>query len=68
MKKISIVLASWPIREPWIGAGRTPRLMSVCLHDISFSLEGVKKQLLKIKIDKSSGTDLIPARILRYAA
>ena len=42
--------------------------MSVCLHDISFSLEGVKKQLLKIKIDKSSGTDLIPARILRYAA
>ena len=39
-----------------------------CKPDIKFSAEGVKKQLLKIKIDKASGPDLIPARILRDAA
>ena len=38
------------------------------MPDISFSAEGVNKQLLKIKINKSSGPDLIPARTLRYAA
>ena len=38
-----------------------------CKPDIKFSAEGVKKQLLKIKIDKASGPDLIPARILRDA-
>ena len=32
---------------------------------IHFSEEGVKNQLLKIKIDKASGPDLIPAGILR---
>ena len=39
-----------------------------CMPDVEFSAEGVKKQLLKIKIDKASGPDLIPARILREAA
>ena len=39
-----------------------------CKADIKFSAEGVKKQLLKIKIDKATGPDLIPARILRDAA
>ena len=39
-----------------------------CMPDITFSAEGVKKQLLKIKIDKASGPDLIPGRILRDAA
>ena len=39
-----------------------------CMRDIKFSAEGVKKQLLKIKIDKAGGPDLIPARILREAA
>ena len=39
-----------------------------CMHDIKFCAEGVKKQRLKIKIDKASGPDLIPARILRDAA
>ena len=38
------------------------------MPDIIFSAEGVKNQLLKIKIDKASGPDLIPARILRDAA
>ena len=38
------------------------------MPDIKFSAEGIKKQLLKIKIDKASGPDLIPARILRDAA
>ena len=39
-----------------------------CKPDIKFSAEGVKKRLLKIEIDKASGPDLIPARILRDAA
>ena len=39
-----------------------------CMPDIIFPAEGLKKQLLKIKIDKASGPDLIPARILRDAA
>ena len=39
-----------------------------CMPDIKFSAEGVKKQLLKIKIDNASGPDLIPVRILRDAA
>ena len=39
-----------------------------CMPDIIFSAEGVKNQLLKIKIDKASGPDLILARILRDAA
>ena len=39
-----------------------------CMPDIIFSAEGVKNQLLKSKIDKASGPDLIPARILRDAA
>ena len=39
-----------------------------CMPDVKFSAEGVKKQLLKIKIYKASGPDLIPARILRGAA
>ena len=39
-----------------------------CMPDVKFSAEGVKKQLLKIKIYKASGPDLIPARILRDAA
>ena len=38
------------------------------MPDIKFSAEGIKKQVLKIKIDKASGPDLIPARILRDAA
>ena len=67
MKKISIVLASWPVREPLDKCCKTPPPYE-CMPDISFSTEGVKKQLLKIKINKSSGPDLIPARILRYAA
>ena len=67
MKKISIVLASWPIREPLDKCWKTPSPYE-CMPDISFLAEGVNKQLLKIKINKSSGPDLIPARILRYAA
>ena len=67
MKKISIVLASWPIREPLDKCWKTPSPYE-CMPDISFSAEGVNKQLLKIKINKSSGPDLIPARTLRYAA
>ena len=67
MKKIYIVLASWPIREPLYKFSKTPSSYE-CMPDISFSVEGVEKQLLKIKINKSSGPDLIPARILRYAA
>ena len=39
-----------------------------CKPDIKFSAEGLKKQLLKIKIDEASGPDLIPARILRDTA
>ena len=39
-----------------------------CMLDVTFSAEGVKNQLLKIKIDKASGPDLIPARILRNTA
>ena len=39
-----------------------------CMPDIIFSAEGVRNQLLKIRIDKASGPDLIPARILRDAA
>ena len=38
-----------------------------CMPDIIFSAEGVKNQLLKIEIDKASGPDLIPARILHDA-
>ena len=63
MKKIFIVLASWPIREPLDRCWTTPSPYE-CMPDISFSLEGVKKQLLEIKIDKSSGPDLIRAIIL----
>ena len=37
-------------------------------HFLKFSADCVKKQLLKIKIDKASGPDLIPARILRDVA
>lgn len=36
-----------------------------CMPDIIFSTEGVKNQLLKIKIDRACGPDLTPARILR---
>ena len=39
-----------------------------CMPDITFSADGVKKQLRKIKIDKASTPDLIPARVLRDAA
>ena len=45
-----------------------PPLPYKCMPDIKFSADCVKKQLLKIKIDKASGPDLIPARILRDAA
>ena len=38
------------------------------MPDMIFSTEGVKNQLLKIKIDKACGPDLIPARILCDAA
>ena len=38
-----------------------------CKADIKLSAEGVKKQLLKIKIGKAGGPDWIPARILRDA-
>ena len=34
------------------------------MPDIKYSAQSVKKQLLKIKIEKASGPDLIPARIL----
>jgi len=33
-----------------------------CMPDMIFSAGGVKRQFLKIKIDKASGPDLIPAR------
>ena len=39
-----------------------------CKPDIKFPAEDLKKQLLKIKIDKASGPDLIPPIILRDAA
>ena len=39
-----------------------------CMPDIKFAAQGVNKQLLNIKINKASGPDLIPARILREAA
>ena len=45
----------------------TPPSPYECKPDI-ISAEGVKKQLLKIKIDKADGPDLIPARILCDAA
>ena len=35
-----------------------------CMPDITFSTEWIKQQLLKIKIDKASGPDLIPVWIL----
>ena len=47
---------------------QTPPSPYECIPDIIFSAEGDKNQLLKIKIDKASGPDLIPARILRDAA
>ena len=39
-----------------------------CMSDIKFAAQGVKKQLQNIKINKASGPDLIPARILREAS
>ena len=33
-----------------------------CMPDMIFSAGGIKRQFLKIKIDKASGPDLIPAR------
>jgi len=39
-----------------------------CMPDIKLLAEGVMKQLLNIKVDKASGPDLIPARILLEAA
>lgn len=38
------------------------------MPDTTFSAEGVKKQLLKINIDKGSGPHLIQARILSDVA
>ena len=39
-----------------------------CRPDTKFSAEGIKKPLLKIKINRASGPDLIPARILHDTA
>ena len=39
-----------------------PRLPYECMSDMIFSAGGIQGQFLKIKIDKASGPDLIPAR------
>ena len=60
MKKISIVLASWPIREPLDKCWKTPSPYE-CMPDMILSAGVVKRQFLKINIDKASGPDLVPA-------